>query len=1563
MSASHTNRYSTVQDTILSEISIALGTPVSCLDLVSSFIQNGGDSVSSVQLQIALRKHGIRISIHNVFTATSLLCLIKEGSFKPLYDLEDVQPQSYVLDRKRKYSETGIILPERLNKTTSWHQGSREKESNKRYPLTEMQMSLLQSTHLNHGYNVISYFETHRPENIPALRLAWETVLRLEEIFNISFQVTDSGDYLCERGRIRFIWEEVIVHDEPSYQEQLENQAPPDEPIGSSFKIITFQPLGAEGKSTVIWRVHHAMIDGVSCSIVLSKVRQALNGTPVQAGPSFGTFSLKLQALQSQGRECAVEFWARQKRDHPSPSAQLPFGVPSSNRGNSLREIDQVYVSSDISALKEISKAAGVTLASLYYATWGLVLSRYTSSNSVVCGAILSGRNLLIEGVQSVIGPLINVLPLYISLNSQWTVREYLQHTFASLLELTSLHWTTPSHGFTRNFSTAISVRFDVPEPIGGPFTLLEHPRSRVCSDVPLSIEVGHCGLICLTYHTKSFSRLNIERLGDAFSSAFDSLSDLDSKITSCLNSLICESQRMGLARIGNWTAKSTRQGTVEDDLVSLFLQAVERNPSLPAVEHNSCSLTYTQLHEQSSLVAQRLSKLVLPGDIVCVHADGSINWIVAIYAILKTGAVYCPLSPTLPDAARDINFTATNAKLYLTGNDTAKSTRPISCEVCLSVEGILREEGGQLENTPRTPRPTANAYLCFTSGSTGKPKGVLCRHESLVAFQSDFQVRLCARPGWRIAQFMSPEFDGSIHEIFSALCYGGTLVLKEGSRPFDHLKRCDAAILTPSVAKALDPAEFLNLKTVYFVGEAVQQSVCDLWAGQRELFNMYGPTEGTCGATIGLLTQNKPVTLGIPNPSTRVYILDSQKRLAPFGVVGEIYLAGIQVATGYIGQPTETSMRFLLDCVNPQYCKEYMYKTGDRAYWNEHGELMFLGRQDRQLKLRGFRVDLDDLEVRMLKAYDKCTAAAVTVKDDHLVALVQPANLDLDEFRLHIRNHIPPYALPRYITAVKSLPTTPVGKLDYKAIAAVATSSRAQGVPLTVSREMVISVLKEVLGMCIDESIDLDITFTDLGVNSLLAIHLSQRLSRAFRLRIPISMVLGMTTVREFVGALSCLQTPELRQIDSTLGNHRISPIEAEWWHKYHQHPNTSSFNVTYACRLPITMEKSKFISAWNTILCRHQILRCRYMYSNLHGLRREYGSLPPTVKLTKAIDIHHEINIPFDIEKDDLVRVLISPTQLLVVISHIICDLTTLRILLQEVADTYHGRCFAPVMKAYSQTTWSMPASPRHLSFWSDYLAGTPDTNYAVGSISTRRKGWTGSSYMYQIPENTHQAMNDFTTMKRVTMHQLSLASVALALQNKNDHCDITIGAPYLNRHSEEDLEVVGLFLEPLPIRIRYDPTLQGTSAKNNTIDILSACEQDSFIKIVQKSSEGALSHAIPWDQLLSHLNLTPNFPNHPIFDVMVTFHEASQEVQLPLPGIRFLPTWSKGAKFKLMAEFTARKDGDLSLRLEYSDECFTAEDIRMVARLVCEALDGLVADDDYSTISRRLELITSC
>ncbi|KAI0508614.1 acetyl-CoA synthetase-like protein [Xylaria bambusicola] len=1552
---------------------------LSDIDLNLNFVQNGGDSCSSIQLQARLRQHGIHMPANVLFAAKSLNCLAKEGNRITHSEYTETSAQPSLRPLRRKLSAGVLSSLKRRDKSAvilSTFSTEPRGTIYTKYRMTDMQSSLLRSTQLDSSRNIISYVETHRPENIPALKGAWMAVLKLEEIFSMSIEMDGSNGYLYKTTQTLPAWEEVTVKTESLHQRELTNNS--QDPTKMSFKVITLKRPGFPNKSTVIWRIHHAFIDAASCALVLSKVHGLLSGKPVQPGPPFTAVLSQLDSLQSGSREAAVAFWKRYN-ESPTPATRLVLPTPSVGEARLSGINDRILIRTDIAALKKLGMEVGVTAASIYYAALGLALSRYTDSNSVCLGAVFSGRSLPISGVEATVGPLINTLPFLIHIDPSSDIREYLRQVFASLLELGSFQWSIPVHGFTRDFTVALSVNLDKPAARLGEFSPLGPPYNTVYSDIPLSIEVDWTGQIYLNYHSNTFSKKDIEQLGDTLSHTLSSIldSDLVIKVERLLDAFLSGQQQMALARLGNWNGSLTGRGSISDDLVSMFTRTASRNAEQQAVEHCAMSLTYADLDKLSSQAASGLADLVRPGDVVCVHADGSIQWIVAIFAVLKARAVYCPFDSGLSQSARDTNFRIVNANIYLVGNIAGKSTKPASCTRCLSIEELLTDE-----HVPKTNGigqqacvPTSNAYICFTSGTTGKPKAVACRHESLIAFQSDIDVRLGARPGRRIPQLMSPAFDGSIHEIFSALTYGATLVLKDVSRPFDHLKRCETVLMTPSVAQALDPDHFPNLESVYLVGEAVPQKVCDVWGRQKRLFNMYGPTEGTCGATIKSLKVNEPVTLGKPVPSTRIYILSSQQRAVPPGVVGEIYIAGIQVATGYIGQTDATDSRFIRDCINKQYANEFMYKTGDHGFWNEQGDLMFLGRGDRQIKLRGFRIDLDDLEARMTQADANCTAAAVAVIDECLVALVQPLSLDLNQFKLRLCEHLPTYMLPRHIVSTGKFPMTRIGKLDYAAVATIASTEVGAKPSLTGVGIPVEATIREMLGIQLDERLSPDSTFSELGVDSTLALLLSHRLSRSFKIRIPVRMVLGTATIGALIEEVASSSDISTTATGDVLGNCRLSPIEQEWWYKCSKHKKTSCFNVTYACELPPSIGTTRLISAWNIVLSRHDILRSRYTNYGPRGLHRTFSPGAPTAKLVQSIDIQQEVNVPFDLSSDSLVRVLVSPTTMLVVISHIICDLKTLQILLKEAADVYDGGALQQVEKTYSQTVWSEPASPSRLSLWTEYLTAMPlHSSTSIGRFETRRKTWSGSSYTYQIPASTYLATRRFALKKKVTMHQLATTAMTLALKHDSaEDWDITIGAPYLNRHSEVDMTVVGLFLEPLPIRIRYmrvtEQSLEEVESRHNANfdnqPIPVKPEPPSLLEVVQNASRDAISCAIPWNQLLTHMNiLHPDFPNHPLFDVVVTFHEAGEnETRFPVPGTRYLPTWSKGAKFKLMAEFTAREDSGLSLRLEYSDECITETEIKTLARMLDKALEDLAAGTDHDIMIESLQKLRRC
>lgn len=324
----------------------------------------------------------------------------------------------------------------------------------------------------------------------------------------------------------------------------------------------------------------------------------------------------------------------------------------------------------------------------------------------------------------------------------------------------------------------------------------------------------------------------------------------------------------------------------------------------------------------------------------------------------------------------------------------------------------------------------------------------------------------------------------------------------------------------------------------VYLVGEPVPQAVNDQWASRTTgvLYNMYGPTEATCGATIKLLIPHRKVTVGRPNPSTRVYILDRHQRLASPRVIGQIYLAGVQVSNGYLHQPQLTAERFVMDSVRPQL-GEQMYATGDFGYWTQDGELICLGRNDRQIKLRGYRLDLDDLEARIATLIPDITGVAVTRCEDDLIAMIQPRSISPSHGRQCMREILPPHAVPRYVVAVDRFPMTGAGKLDYRAIVhGVQHGYPAEVVPnMSTTERQVAGIWSDILGIEPTE-IQADSDFISIGGNSLLQLKLASRLSRAFTCSVSPAAVIGSHTLGDLCAKLNKLRACQRQQEEESL-------------------------------------------------------------------------------------------------------------------------------------------------------------------------------------------------------------------------------------------------------------------------------------------------------------------------------------------------------------------------------------------------------------------------------------------
>lgn len=710
-----------------------------------------------------------------------------------------------------------------------------------------------------------------------------------------------------------------------------------------------------------------------------------------------------------------------------------------------------------------------------------------------------------------------------------------------------------------------------------------------------------------------------------------------------------------------------------------------------------------------------------------------------------------------------------------------------------------------------------------------------------------------------------------------------------------------------------------------------------------------YGPTEGSGGATIKRLLPNRPVTIGRPNPSTRTYILNSKAELVPPGMIGEIYIAGVQVARGYLGLPELTREKFLPDSI----CRglgEFMYKTGDRAYWNEAGELVCLGRADRQIKLRGFRLDMNDLEARVAKVVVGLRSVAITLNDDNLVAVVQPSSLDVASVRSQIAKVLPVYARPRHIVLVDKFPMTPAGKLDYRAITSdgfTQTADDANGLD-TVTETKVATIWRKLLNLDRNQYIDPSSGFVDLGGNSLLQMTLTARLSSTFNTKIPPKVVIDAISLRDLASALDQLRSFAAPQGPSkTLGTYNLSPMELEWYEKYELNRNRSTFNVSFVAELSSdSIDRNRLTNAWNTVLARHMIFRGRYVWCQGSRVERKYADSAPRVQRVRELDLWIEINRPFDLSSNPPIRVILSKNLLVIVMSHIVADLTTLQIILREVQTLYAGEQLLSVEHKYEDIAiWTDEPPQYDLKFWTRYLADLPPRQVGNGSCH-KRTGYRGTSNVYELSQGLASSMLAFASANNTSLQQLAMAAVALALQPVSNTItlDIVLGSPFINRATDADLDTVGLFLQPLPIRIKYGPSDNEAEAK-------------SFLQSVKESSQAALGHAILWPKLLEQLDVSQDHPNNPLFDIMVTFHDSEHAIKLDLPGVRPCFTWSEGSKFPLMAEFVALNTGKVILRIEADDELYPVGVVGKIVANIFKALQVLILHLPYQAMKASL------
>ncbi|MEE2035414.1 non-ribosomal peptide synthetase, partial [Rhodococcus chondri] len=650
--------------------------------------------------------------------------------------------------------------------------------------------------------------------------------------------------------------------------------------------------------------------------------------------------------------------------------------------------------------------------------------------------------------------------------------------------------------------------------------------------------------------------------------------------------------------------------------LPELIARAVAMNPEGVAVRCGGRTLTYRELDTRSSQLARLLLRRGIGAEhLLAVAIPRSIESVLVAWAVTKTGAAFVPVDVNYPTDRIEHMVTDARAALGVTLAGHVDSLPAVTDWLVLddpAQQAAIDAESGAAVSEAELPQPIRIeqvAYVIYTSGSTGKPKGVTVTHAGLHNFLVEQRERYRPTADSRILHVSSPSFDASMLELLLALGAGSTMVISPasvfGGAELAELIRREAvshAFITPSVLASMDPSGLDSLQHLAAGGEAVPADVVARWSQGRSLYNGYGPTETTIMTNISEpMTPGAPITIGGPIRGMREVVLDARLRPVPVGVVGELYIAGIQLARGYHARAGLTAERFVADPYGGP--GERMYRTGDVVTWTGSGEIAYVGRSDHQVKIRGLRVELEEIDAVLVShetvdfaatvGHDTPTGGTVVVS---YVVPVAGAVVDPDVLREFAAASLPVHMVPAVVIPLEAIPLTPVGKLDRRALPEPVFEARAFRAPSTPVEEAVASVFAEVLGV---ERVGVDDDFFDLGGNSLVATQVAARLGAALDTTVPVRELFESPTVGALASRLDGRAGGRGRKPLTSGTRPEIVPLslaQQRMWFLNRFDPASGAYNIPLAIRLSGTLDVAALQGAVGDVIGRHEILRTVY-------------------------------------------------------------------------------------------------------------------------------------------------------------------------------------------------------------------------------------------------------------------------------------------------------------------------------------------------------------------------------
>ena len=1369
------------------------------------------------------------------------------------------------------------------------------------------------------------------------------------------------------------------------------------------FYIFKFK----DGKGAFVLNIHHLISDAWTLALICNEIIKTYSALKqnkeIQEKAIYSYIDYiksEKEYQKSEKFEKDKKYWEERFQNIPEV-ATIPGSIKEKNDTNNPDGERKQYQieKKDIAKIKEYCKENRISLYNFFMAVYAIYIGEIAGLDEFVIGTPILNRTNFKE--KQAAGMFINMAPFKINMDEKIGFQEFVKniatdsmdmlkhqkYSYQALIEnlrkrdknIPNLYNILLSYQITNAQQTEGDVKYKT-----------EWTFNGCCAeDMDIQIyDLNDTGSlnVAYDYKTSKYAEKDIEAIHKRILNIINQVIGTKNILLKDIDIVTVEEKEKLLVEFNNTDLEYDEN----IPFIKYFEEQAEKTPDEIAIVFENKKMTYRELNEKANSLAYLLRENeVTNNTVVGILLERSFEMLISMLAVLKSGGSYIPIASDYPKDRIEYMLEDSEATIIL----TSQNRRNLADKKLINVKDkkIYEEHKENLENISK---PEDLSYLIYTSGSTGTPKGVMLKQKNLSNFYNSMKniiEYLKDGKNHKILSITTVSFDIFAFETLMSLTSGLTVYLtsENGQKMTSEIERIikensvEIMQTTPSVMKFhlenLNNKDSLkSLKYIMLAGEPLSKSLVDKIkeiVPDVTIYNGYGPSETTIFSAVGNATNQEEVTIGTPINNTQIYILNKNKKVLPQGTRGELYISGDGVGKGYMNKEEQTNSNFI---PNPFIAGKIMYKVGDLGSFDDKGEITCYGRVDNQVKIRGLRIELQEIEKRIQSVYNihDCVVVKKVVKGkDALCAYyVERGHVIKSVLKSVLYSKLPEYMVPQYFVKMDQLPHTPNGKVDRKALPDPVIDEKELEIvkPRNAIDKELIKIIEKMLQV---DKVGINNTLIELGGDSLTAITLSTKILSKFNVQLNIKDILSNYTIKDMSDYIAKNKTEDISKIKIEKAPiQETYPLSSAQKRIYYNVKMIGEenvvYNISWAMLADEILDRDKVQKVFEKIIKRHSTLRTEFIIQDGKVVQKIKDNVEFSIPIFKNTEneINNIVNKfvkPFQIDKAPLIRVELhyidnQKTLLLLDTHHIIMDGTALNNLVIEFNRLYNGEDLKNIPIQYKDyAVWEENYNKSDSikvqeKYWIDKFKDCEfmqlNLPYDYNMPSTR--SYNGNTITNIIDEKSFRKIERYAKKMGVSPYMFFVSAFFILLYKYTGQDDINIGSPMANRNRNETKRMFGMFVNNIVLR--------GKIAPEETF-------KEFLDKIKEQLLEDLTYQPYPFDMLVKKLKIDVDTLRNPLFDVMFTYQNKQETaVKINDKEIKVIPISNNIAKFNLSLEVQPKTH---TINIEYRTDLFKKETIDRlfnhyinVIHFVMNNIDAKIKDVDILSEEEKNKIVYS-